>query len=254
MKIAVTGKGGSGKTTVCALLCREFSRLGYSVLGVDADPDSNLAAALGFPDGGAIRPIVEYRELIKERAGGGGGLVRLNPRVDDIPDTHSATHGGIKLIVMGGIKKGGGGCACPENIFVKELLGHILLKGEEIVIIDMEAGIEHLGRGTAQGVDLLIVVTEPSLLSVESARRIRRLAEEIGIRRIAAIANKTGSEGEADIIKKELVTLEFLGELPFSPALRGISLKMSSVDGDPVLRRVIQQIAGAIIKTRVRRD
>ncbi len=250
MKIAITGKGGAGKTTVCALLCREFSRRGYSVLAVDADPDSNLASALGFPDARRIRPIAEMKNLIKDRAGDGVGLVRLNPRVGDIPHTHSSTHNGIKLIVMGGVKQAGGGCACPANVLLKELLSHILTESREVVLVDMEAGIEHLGRATAESVDIFIIVVEPSILSLQSAEKIHRLAKELKIKRIGAIANKTGSKEETATMDKMLEPLERIGALPFSRTLRDASLKMEATDCDPVLEEAVSRIAESILGYR----
>lgn len=246
MKIAITGKGGVGKSTLSALLCREFAREGHPVLAVDADPDTNLAAALGFPDAERIRPVSELKELIKERAGDGGGLVRLNPRVDDIPATHSAAHDGVKLIVMGGVSRAGGGCACPANVFLKELMSHILLGSGEVVVMDMEAGIEHLGRATAGGVDILVAVAEPSAMSVGSARRIARMAAELGIGRIAAVANKTASAEEAADVARELAPIEFLGAVPFSPRLRDAALRRSAAHGDPALAEAVSRIARAI--------
>jgi CO dehydrogenase maturation factor len=247
MKIAVTGKGGVGKTTLCALLCRELAARGHPVLAVDADPDANLAAALGFPGADTLRPISELKELIEERAGGGGGFVRLNPRVDDIPESHCVAYGRVKLIVMGGVQKAGGGCACPANVFLKELLGHIVLASEEVVVMDMEAGIEHLGRATAEGVDCVIIVAEPSALSIGSAKKIARLAGELGIRRIAAVANKTAAGKEAAAVESALRPLEFLGAMPFSAALRDASLETSTAD-DPVLKESISRIADLILR------
>ncbi|MDP8246775.1 MAG: AAA family ATPase [Candidatus Tritonobacter lacicola] len=249
MKIAISGKGGVGKTTVCALLCREFSRRGYSVLAVDADPDSNLPSALGFPGAEKIKPIVEMKELVSERAGEGGGLVRLNPRVDDIPDTHSATHDGIKLIVMGGVKRAGGGCACPENVFLRELLGHILTESREIVLVDLEAGIEHLGRATAGSVDIFLIVVEPSFLSLQSAEKINRLARELKIESIAVIANKTGSDEERDALEKALEPLKCIGALPFSSVLRKASLKSGIPGEDPGLEGAVSNIVSSLLET-----
>lgn len=220
------------------------------MLAVDADPDSNLAFALGFPGAGKIKPIVEMKELVSERAGEGGGLVRLNPRVDDIPDTHSATHDGIKLIVMGGVKRAGGGCACPENIFLRELLSHILTESREVVLVDMEAGIEHLGRATAGSVDIFLIVVEPSFPSLQSAEKINRMARELKIKRIAAIANKTGSEVERDALEKALEPLECIGALPFSSVLREASLKAGIPGGNPDLENAVSNVVSSILKSK----
>ena len=252
MKIAISGKGGVGKTTVCALLCRELAHRGYSVLAVDADPDANLATALGFPDAGGIRPIVEIKELVKERAGAGGGLVKLNPRVDDIPDTHSVTHDGIKLMVMGGVKRAGGGCACPANVLLRELLNHILTESREVVIADMEAGIEHLGRATAESVDVLLIVVEPSLLSVQSAERISRMAGELKIHKIAALVNKAGAREETAAIVKMLKPLECIGALPYSDTLRNAWLTAGADGKDPLLEKAVSDIADSILKSGIK--
>lgn len=247
MKISVTGKGGVGKSTLSALLCREFAGRGQAVLAVDADPDANLAAALGFPEPGAVRPISELKELIRERAGG-DGLVRLNPRVDDIPATHSVVHDGVKLIVMGGVTRAGGGCACPANVFLKELMRHILLGSDEVVVMDMEAGIEHLGRATADSVDVLVAVAEPSAMSIGSAKRIARLAGEMGIKRIAAVASKTSSDAEGAAVARELSGLEFLGALPFSRELRDAALRRGAAHEIPALAAAAARIADAIAR------
>ena len=173
MKIAVSGKGGVGKTSITALLCSSFNKAGYKVLALDTDPDANLAATLGFPNPEKIVPIMELKELIAERTGVQpetmGIFFKLNPTVDDIRERFSVTHNGISLLVMGRIKKAGTGCYCPENAFVKELVGHLLLDEKDVVIMDMEAGIEHLGRGTSRDVDAFIVVVEPGRRSFETA-------------------------------------------------------------------------------------
>lgn len=213
MKLAVAGKGGTGKTTLVALLAREAVRRGYKVLAVDADPDANLATTLGFP--GTIVPLTEQEELIAERAGR-EGLIRLNPRVDDIPDRYSVYKDGIRLMVLGGIRRGGGGCACPANTFLRALLRSILLRPGEMVLVDMEAGIEHLGRGTAQGVDALIVVVEPDPRSWDTAARTIRLAHDIGLERIFAVANKVQIPQDEAAVRAGLPEdLPLLGILPY---------------------------------------
>jgi CO dehydrogenase maturation factor len=184
MKLAVSGKGGVGKTTFSALLARTLSDQGMKVLAIDADPDANLAAALGIADADKVTPIAEMKELIFERTGAQpgtiGGFFKLNPKVDDIPDTLSVRLDNIKLMRLGSVKKGGAGCLCPESTLLKALVTHVVLGRDEVVIMDMEAGIEHLGRATAQAVDKLIVVVEPGRRSIDTAEHIRRLAPKSG--------------------------------------------------------------------------
>ncbi len=220
MKIAVSGKGGVGKTTLSALLCRTFQIAGYRVLAVDADPDANLAATLGFPYPEKIIPIVEMKELISERTGvkpGATGMYfKLNPRVDDIPDRFGVTHNGIRLLVMGMVKTAGTGCYCPENAFVKELIGHLLLKDDEVVIMDMEAGIEHLGRGTTGDVDAFIIVVEPGKRSLETAQRVIKLSTELGVKQHHIIINKALGEEDRDFVEKTLDGGSIIGMIPYS--------------------------------------
>jgi len=218
MKLAISGKGGVGKTTLAAFLARAFKDKGYSVLCVDADPDANLAGALGFKDAEKITPIAEMKELIEERTGAKpgtmGGFFRMNPKVEDLPEALAKEHDGIKLMVMGTVKTGGSGCVCPESVLLKNLIQHLLLERREAVIMDMEAGIEHLGRATAFAVDLMIVVVEPGRRSLETAAAVKKLASEIGIKRVAAVGCKVRSEDDAEFLKRELA-LPFLGYIPF---------------------------------------
>jgi len=215
MKLAITGKGGVGKTTLVAGLALAFAKEGKRVITIDADPDSNLAATLGFPDPEKIVPLVEMKELIAERTGVEpgtmGGYFKLNPRVDDIPDKFSREHMGIKLLLMGRVKKGGSGCFCPENAFLKAILSHLFFSREDIVILDMEAGIEHLGRGTAEGVDSLLIVVEPSLRSVETALRIESLANDLNIKEVFLVGNKIRDSADIDFIKNKASNFEILG-------------------------------------------
>lgn len=241
MKIAISGKGGVGKTTLASILSKVFADAGYSVLAIDADPNSNLAATLGIPNPDKITPISEMEELIEERTGAkpgkSGGIFRLNPRVDDLPEKYALKHDGVRLMVMGRIKHGGTGCYCPENALLKTLVTHLLLGRDEVVILDMEAGVEHLGRATAKAVDRLIVVVEPGRRSVETARRIKKLAEEIGLHNIAAVGSKVRNQSERDFLTSSLPDFEFLGFLPYDQAI---------VDADLAGRPILQASPGII--------
>jgi CO dehydrogenase maturation factor len=215
MKLAITGKGGVGKTTLAAGLALSFAQDGKRVIAIDADPDSNLAATLGFPEPEKIVPLVEMKELIAERTGVEpgtvGGYFKLNPKVDDIPDKFSREHQGIKVLLMGRVKKGGSGCFCPENAFLKAVLSHLFFSREDVVILDMEAGIEHLGRGTAEGVNGLIVVVEPSMRSIETAFRIKSLAKDLKIERVFLVGNKVRSGEDIDFVRRNTSDFEILG-------------------------------------------
>ncbi len=223
IKLAVTGKGGVGKTTVSSLLCKAFTDKGYSVLAVDADPDANLATAIGFPEDIEISPLTEMKQLIEERTGAQPGAVgsffKLNPKVDDLPEKLWKEKNGIKLLRMGTVKKGGGGCICPESAMLKTMVQNLLLFRKEAVIMDMEAGIEHLGRATAQAVNPLIVVVEPGKRSMETARQIKSLANDIKLENIAIIANKVRTEHDIDFLKKEAGDIPIIGFLPFKDAI-----------------------------------
>lgn len=223
MKIAVTGKGGVGKTMLASLLSTILSQFGCSVLAIDADPNATLASALGFPDPETIVPISEMGDLIEERTGARPGQAapyfKLNPKVDDIPEKHWAEHDGIKLMVMGRLKKGGSGCYCPENALLEALVAHILLRRDEVVIIDMEAGIEHLGRATARAVDEMLIVVEPGKGSIETAYRIRELAKDIGLKNVRVVANKIRSEQDRDFLVSAMSDFEFLGFIPYDQSI-----------------------------------
>ncbi len=223
MKLAVSGKGGVGKTTFSALLIRTLNEQGKHVLAIDADPDANLAAALGIPDADKIVPIAEMKELIFERTeaqpGTIGGFFKLNPKVDDLPDSLSAKLDNIKLMRLGGVKKGGGGCICPESTLLRALVVHIVLSRDEVVVMDMEAGIEHLGRATASAVDKLIVVVEPGRRSIDTAGHIKKLASEIGLKNICVVGNKIRSKKDEEFLKKHMSGFKLLGFIPYDEAL-----------------------------------
>jgi len=223
MKIAVSGKGGVGKTTFASLLIRAFNEQGKHVLAIDADPDANLAAALGIADADKITPISEMKDLVAERTesqpGSIGGYFKLNPKVDDLPEALSARLENIKLMRLGGVKKGGAGCICPESTLLRALITHVVLSRDEVVVMDMEAGIEHLGRATAQAVDKLIVVVEPGRRSIDTARNIQRLASEIHLNAIALVGNKVRGETDRAFLSKHLSDFELLGFLPYDDRL-----------------------------------
>ncbi len=221
MKIAISGKGGVGKTLLAAFLSQIFAESGYSVIAIDADPDANLAATLGFPNPEEITPISELSDLIEERVGvrpgQSGAFFKLNPRVDDLPENYSVKMDGIRLMAMGRIKRGGTGCYCPEGALLQALLSHLLVQRDEVVILDMEAGIEHLSRGTTKAVDKLIIVVEPGRRSLETAQTINKLARDIGLHNIAVVGNKIRSETDKEFITSSLPDLEILGFIPYDP-------------------------------------
>jgi len=245
MKIAISGKGGVGKTLLSALLSKIFTESGYSVIAIDADPDSNLAATLGFPHPEKISPISEMSDLIEERTGAKPGqfapYYKLNPKVDDLPEKYSLEHNGIRLMVMGRIKRGGTGCYCPEGALLQALLSHLLLERDEVVILDMEAGIEHLARGTAKAVDKLIVVIEPGRRSLETADRIGKLAKDIGLHNIVLVGNKLRSQDDEKFLISSLPSFEFLGFIPYDQAV---------VDADLANRSVIDASLQVISEVR----
>jgi CO dehydrogenase maturation factor len=252
MKIAISGKGGVGKTMLASLLSRTFAEASYGVLAIDADPDANLAATLGFPHAEKITPISEMNELIEERTGVPVGksssFFKLNPKVDDLPEKYSQKHNGIRLMVMGRVKQGGTGCYCPENALLKALITYLLLRRDEVVILDMEAGIEHLGRATATAVDILIVVVEPGRRSIESAHRIAALAKEIGLNNIAIVANKVRSQPEKEFIISSLPEFKFLGFIPYDQALVDADLaNLPILDASPRVAGEVRNIYKALL-------
>jgi CO dehydrogenase maturation factor len=235
MKLAISGKGGTGKTTLAGILAQLFRNDGYQVLAVDADPDANLAAAIGVPpeQQSNIRPISAQRHLIKERTGANpnefGQLFKLNPTVSDIPDEFGLNFQGIKLLVMGAVQKGGEGCACPENVLLKSLLSEIILHRKEVVIVDMEAGIEHLGRGTAQSIDKMLICIEPGSRSLDTARAIIKLGKEIGLRDFGIVGNKIRNKKQEDWIGKQFDAETLFGFIPFSDTIQETDIQQESL-------------------------
>lgn len=222
MKIAVTGKGGSGKTTIAAGLIKLFVEKKKSVVAVDCDPDISLGLSLDFPKYAQVKPICEMKGLIAERTesspGQPQGFFKINPQVDDIPEKFCPQDKGVRLIVMGKVSKPQGGCLCPENTFVRSLIGHLVLREDEVVVLDMAAGSEHLGRATARGVDTFLIVTEPSKMSVETAKHIQELARGLGIAKVFFIGNKIKGQSDIDFLKASLAE-DLIGGISFSKAL-----------------------------------
>jgi CO dehydrogenase maturation factor len=254
MKIAISGKGGVGKTLLAALLTREFSKNGYSVLAIDADPDTNLASALGFQHPEEIVPISDMKDLIEERTGAKpgqpGSMFKLNPKVDDIPEKFAHKHNGIRLMIMGRVKRGGGGCYCPENALLQSLMAHLLVARNEVVILDMAAGIEHLGRATAKAVDEFIVVVEPSRKSVDTAKRIKKLAQDIGVTNIVAVGNKIRNNTDQSFVSSSLPEISFLGFIPYDSSVVDAEVSNnlpinSSEKINQEIRNIFQNIIGS---------
>lgn len=250
-KIAITGKGGVGKTTLAALLAHIYSEAGQSVIAIDADPAASLANALGMPDELAeqVTPISEMEELIYERTGARpgttGGFFTLNPRVDDIPDRFSVLHRGIRLLRLGTISTGGSGCICPESAVLKSLVTYLILYRNEVMILDMEAGVEHLGRATAGAVDAFLIVVEPGRRSLATAQKIQQLAADIGVTRCYAVGNKVRDEADREFIRRGLPGLPVIGFLSASPRAVEADMRGEAIfDAVPELVEEARQIAG----------
>jgi CO dehydrogenase maturation factor len=253
MKIAITGKGGVGKTTLASLLSYIFAAEGKRVIAVDADPDANLASALGVPKGEAekIKPIADMAELIEERtgakAGSIGGIFKLNPKVDDLPEGIGYRLNGINLLIMGKSKAAASGCYCPENALLRRLLRHLVVERSEVVIVDMEAGIEHLTRGTAESVDAFIVVVEPGQRSMQTAETVKEMAEGLGVRKVFVVANKVRSAEDLNFINENIEDMELVGSMSFNEALvtadiRGLSPYAYSLESVSEVKEIKERI------------
>src|SRR5512135_2301734 len=255
MKIAVTGKGGVGKTTLSAVLSFLFASEGKKVIAVDADPDANLASALGIPreEAAKIRPIADLGELIEERTGSKpgsmGGVFKLNPKVDDLPEGFGHRVNGITLLVMGKTKAAASGCYCPESVFLKRLLKHLVVERNEVVIVDMEAGIEHLTRGTAGAVDAFIVVIVPGQRSIQTAGVVKSMAKELGVRNVFVVANKVRGGKDVEFIKGGIGDVGLIGHISLSDSVMEADIQgVSPFQHSPSTVEEIKKIKSAIEK------
>ncbi|WP_461255078.1 ATP-binding protein [Treponema sp. R80B11-R83G3] len=236
MKIAVSGKGGVGKSTVAASIALILARRGGRVLALDADPDANLAASLGIPKTVKITPISREIALIEERTGAKidkyGQIFKLNPNVSDVAEKFAVSHNGVELLVLGAIKRGGGGCACPENVFIKALVNDLVLYKNETLIMDMEAGIEHLGRATSSGVDVMVIVVEPGQRSLDCADTVIKMSKEIGLANFVIVGNKVTCEDDKRFIANGLSGFNVSAFLPYSENIRKADRDgVSALDG-----------------------
>jgi CO dehydrogenase maturation factor len=256
MKIAITGKGGVGKTTLSSVLSYLFASEGKKVIAVDADPDANLASALGIPkeEADKIRPIADLNELIEERTGSKpgsmGGIFKLNPKVDDLPEGLGYRIDGLTLLVMGKSKAAASGCYCPENVLLRRLLKHLVVERDEVVIVDMEAGIEHLTRGTAGSVDAFVVVVEPGQRSIQTAGVVRDMARELGVKKVFVVANKVRGQDDVDFIRAGIGGMGLIGHISFHDDVMEADMKGASpFSYSPRTVEEVRTIKAAIEKT-----
>ena len=223
MKLAITGKGGVGKTTLSSTLARLYADEGRTVLAADVDPDANLGLALGLTqqEVDEIIPISRMRTLVEERTGANEAnkFFKLNPYVADIPEKYAKEINGVKLLVMGTVDLGGSGCVCPEHVMLKAILSSLTYRKNDVVVMDMEAGLEHLGRGTAANMDQFIVVIEPGARSVQTYHNVKRLAKDLGVKRVRVVANKVRDEQDEAFIRAQIPEEDLLGCIHYNPEI-----------------------------------
>ncbi len=228
MKIAICGKGGVGKSTICAFVIKALEKRGHKVLAIDADPSPHLARLLAFSEADKITPIAEMKDLLMERSQRQGAFYSLNPKVEDLPEKFMLTKGNIKLMVLGAIQQGGAGCACAENTVLRTLLNILLLSPEEDIVVDTEAGVEHLGRGTIVSVDHLLVVVQPYRGSLETAKKIKNLAQDLRLRHLYFVANNIRDKEDLVFIQEGLST-KVIGTFPWSRQVMVAERQESSI-------------------------
>ena len=242
-----------GKTTVCAVWAQLFAENGFDVLAIDADPNACLALAFGITSDQSPEPLIRMKELIAERTGTGkdavGAYFRLNPKVSDLPEKYWREVKGLKLLVLGAITQAGAGCACPEGAFLKALLRHTILQRKEVVLVDLAAGVEFMGRASVQGINALVLVVEPGGRSIETANNLAKMARESGIRYIGAIANKITDPSQTDVIHARLKEVDLLGSISYSRSLQEADLRLVPVYGaDPAVIDQLKQAKQLLIE------
>ena len=251
MKVAVTGKGGVGKTTLSSTLARLYADEGRTVLAADVDPDANLGLALGLTqeEVNAIVPVSKMRELVMERtaANASNTFYKPNPRVSDLPDKLAKDINGVKLLVMGTVDTGGTGCVCPEHVMLKALISSLVFRKDDVVVMDMEAGLEHLGRGTASMMDRFIVVIEPGARSIQTYEKVKKLAADLGITKVDVVANKIRDAEDEAFIRQNIPPEALLGFMHYNPEVIDADRRgLSPYDVSP---RMVEEIR--LIKTRM---
>ncbi len=230
MKIAVTGKGGVGKTTVAGTIARLLGRDGKKILAVDADPNYNLWSSLGISADVAekIQPLLENDELVKEKTESKwvevlGNFFNVRPQVDDLTARYAIPGpDNVRLLVAGTVNMGGEGCMCPSAALLKTLISYLNLESNEAFVMDMDAGIENLGRGTIKGMDLLLAVVEPGRRSLDTIERIKHLAQDIGLDRVFAVGNKIMNEDDERFVTEvvESKGIPLIGMIPYDENIR----------------------------------
>jgi len=254
-----------GKTTVCAVWAQLFAQSSLDVLAIDADPNANLAGAFGIPAEQSPVPLIKMKELIAQRTGTSkdavGTYFRLNPKVGDLPEKYwlevSGTGLGarvtsdgsrLKLLVLGAITQAGAGCACPEGAFLKALLTHTILQRQEMVLVDLAAGVEFMGRASVQGIDALVVVVEPGARSIETANNLAIMAVELGVKNVAAIGNKITDAAEINAIESQLKDITLLGTLPYNRSVHEADLKrIPVIQADTEFIEKLRQAKDALV-------
>lgn len=251
MKIAITGKGGVGKTTFSSTLARLYADEGRTVLAADVDPDANLGLALGFSEEevNSIVPISKMRDLVEERTGANNAnkFFKLNPQVSDIPDKFSKEINGVKLLVMGTVETGGSGCVCPEHVMLKSILSSLVLRKDDVIIMDMEAGLEHLGRGTTSFMDRFIVVIEPGARSIQTYHKVKELAKDLGVTQVSVVANKVRDDSDREFIKSKIPAEDLLGFISYEEDV--IDADRQGVSPYDRSEKTVEEIR--LIKTRI---